>query len=409
MPLRRALVTGLGAVTPLGHDVAGFWRELVRGNRAMRRITRFDPSGLRNENAGEVRDWSFDPVAYGLASPPDPACQFLLTAAAEALHDAGLGPDSVERSRIGATMATNFGGAVSWEQYLASVLEGEPRPDAFEAFAFDAAVDLVRQVFDVRGPMSLLSIACASGSAAIGLGLDLIRHGRADVVLCGGYDALAESPLAGLSVLRTMTPDDILPFSANRSGTLFGEGAGVMVLEEAELADARGARAYCEVLGSWQNNNAYHLTAPDPGGHGMIRVLSKAIEDAGLKPHDIDYINAHGTGTQYHDPEETHAIKTVLGDHAHEIPVSSIKGAIGHLMGAAGLVEAVATTKAIETGMVPPTMNDGAADPQMDLDFVVNRSRPAQVSCAASISAGIGGGNACVVFGRYAGGRGGQS
>jgi len=388
----------------MGTGVAPLWQGLIDNRRAMRRITRFDPTGLRNERGGQVREWSFEPSGFGLAQAPDEATQFLLVASREALNDAGLAgePESqahaVRPERFGAVLATNFGGAMSWERFVAGWLGGDTPARGFEEFCFDTALDYLCRCFGLRGPCSLLSIACASGSASVGAALDMIRYGRADVMLCGGHDTLSPSLLGGLSVLRTMSPDDILPFSANRSGTLFGEGAGVLVLESLKHAQARGARMYCEVMGSWQDNNAYHLTAPDPGGKGMIRVLAEAIRDGGLQPTDIDYINAHGTGTEYHDPEETHAIKHVLGDHAYRVPVSSIKGAIGHLMGAAGAVEAIAAVKAIETDVVPPTMNDAAADPQMDLDFVVNASRPHPVHCAASISAGVGGSNACVVF-----------
>lgn len=395
---RRAVITGLGAVTPFGSGVGEFWSGLVENRRGIARISKFDPTGLRNETAGQVRDWRFEPAEFGLEAEPDEASQFLLAATREAMSDAGLvvKPDDVPCA--GAVLSTNFGGAPSWETFVAGLLADDPSPAAFREFCFDTALDHVCRVFGLAGPATLLSIACASGAAAIGLGLDMIRGGRAEVMLCGGHDALAHSSLAGLSVLRTITPDDILPFSANRSGTLFGEGAGMVVVEELERARARGARIYCEVAGSWQNNNAYHLTAPDAGGKGMIRVLAEALRDAEAQPEEVDYINAHGTGTEYHDPEETGAIKAVLGDHAYRVPVSSIKGAIGHLMGAAGAVEAIATVKAIETGILPPTINDGVADPLMDLDFVVNASRPAQVNCAACISAGIGGSNACVVL-----------
>lgn len=388
----------MGAVTPFGEGVSALWSGLVENRRAIRRITKFDPTGLRNETAGEVREWRFEPAGFGLEAAPDEATQFLLCAAREAARDAGLVVTPNEAARAGAALSTNFGGAPSWEGFVAGLLAGAPSPAAFREFLFHASLDYLCRVYGLGGPATLLSIACASGAAAIGMGLDLIRCGRADVMLCGGHDALAHSSLAGLSVLRTITPNDILPFSANRSGTLFGEGAGMVVLEELERARARGARIYCEVAGSWQNNNAYHLTAPDVGGKGMVRVLAEALRDAEAQPEDIDYINAHGTGTEYHDPEETDAIKAVLGDHAYRVPVSSIKGAIGHLMGAAGAVEAIATIKAIETGVVPPTINDGVADPQMDLDFVVNASRAAAVNCAACISAGIGGSNACVVL-----------
>ncbi len=400
--MERVVVTGLGAVTPFGAGVDRLWRGLTQNRRAIDRITKFDPTGLRSQRGGQVWAWEFSPQAFGLQSAPDEATQFALTAASEALAEAGLSPDSMDPGRAGAVLATNFGGAVSWEEFVAGRLAARPSAEAFEEFAFDTALDHLCNLFDLQGPCSLLSIACASGTAAIGCGLDMIRYGRADVMLCGGHDALSPSTLGGLSVLRTMTAEDIQPFSANRSGTLFGEGAGILVLEALPHARARGAKILCEVMGSWQDNNAYHLTAPDPGGKGMIRVLSEALRDGQMAPTDIDYINAHGTGTEYHDPEETHAIKQVLGQHAYRIPVSSIKGAIGHLMGAAGAVEAVATVKTIQTDLLPPTINDGVADPDMDLDFVVNASRSQPVHCAASISAGVGGSNACVVFREFA-------
>jgi 3-oxoacyl-[acyl-carrier-protein] synthase II len=398
--MRRAVVTGLGAVTALGAGVPGFWQGLLECRRALARVQRFDPTGLRNERAGEVRDWRFDPAALGLDHAPDLATQFALQAAAEALTDAGLSPlpPTLDSRRAALCLATNFGAANSWDAYLAGLTAGAPDPALFRESCFESALTHCAEAFGIRGPASVLSIACASGSAALGQALDTIRHGRADVCLAGGYDALAPGFLAGLSVLRTMSADDILPFSANRSGTLFGEGAGMLVVEDLDHARARGARLYAEVAGSWQDNNAYHLTAPDPGGNGMVRVLAEALRDSGLEPAAVDYVNAHGTGTEYHDPEETRAILAVLGDHAGEIPVSSIKGAIGHLMGAAGAVEAVATVMAMQTGIVPPTLNDGAADPAMDLDFVVNAPRAHPVRCAVSLSAGIGGGNACVAF-----------
>ncbi len=398
----RVAVTGLGVVCCLGKNVPDFWRALTAGERGIARIQRFDPTGLRNEKAGEVRDWEFDAAAFGLPQAPDLATQFLLVAAREALGDADLSPGAGDPARFGAVLATNFGGSCSWEEFVAGWTAGAPSRRAFEEFRFEGALRHVRRIFGLRGPGGVLSIACAAGTAALGAGLDLIRYGRADRVLCAGHDAFAPSHLAGLSVLRTMSPHDILPFSANRSGTLFGEGAAALVLERLDLAQARGARVQAELLGSWQNNNAYHLTAPDPGGGGMIAVLAEALRDAGAPPEELDYINAHGTGTEYHDPEETHAIETVLGPHAREIPVSSIKGATGHLMGAAGVLEAVATVKTIETGVVPPTMNDGVADPRMSLNFVVNAAQHKQVRCAASISAGIGGSNACVVLRRAA-------
>ncbi|MEN6301094.1 MAG: beta-ketoacyl-[acyl-carrier-protein] synthase family protein [Armatimonadia bacterium] len=388
--MNRVVVTGLGAVTPLGLDVTTFWQRLCAGERGMKRLSRFDPTGLRNENGGEINDWTFDPSAYGLQDAPDLAVQFLLHAAGEALGDAGLRGAPA----IGAVLSTNFGGGLAWEDFCR---DGSPLD--FDDFAFHTALDCLAHAFDLTGPLSLLSIACASGAAAVGYAFDLIRAGKAEAMLAGGHDVLSPSPLSGLSVLHTITAEDIRPFSADRSGTMFGEGAALLVLESLDSARARGAGIYAEVLGSWQNNNAYHLTAPDKGGAGMARVLGGALNDAQLDAAKLDHINAHGTGTKPHDVAETEAIKSVLGGHAYEIPVCSIKGAIAHLMGAAGAVEALACVKTIETGMVPPTVNYREQDPECDLDYVPNEAREDTVRYAATISAGVGGSNACVVFG----------
>ena len=397
--MNRVVVTGLGAVTPLGHEVKTFWSRLIAGERGLKRLTRFDPTGLRNEIGGEVWDWQFEPGAFGLTIAPDLATQFLLQAAREALADAALseGPASGGPA-IGAVLSTNFGGAIAWEDYCRGYFAGAPTED-FAEFAFQSALGHLRRTFGLEGPLSLLSIACASGAAAIGSAADLIRDGKAAVMLAGGHDTLSPTPLSGLSTLHTITADDIRPFSADRSGTLFGEGAALLVLESLDHAQQRGARIYAEVLGSWQNNNAYHLTAPDKGGAGMARVLGGALDDARLPAERLDYINAHGTGTKPHDAAETEAIKHVLGPHAYEIPVTSIKGSIAHLMGAAGAIEAVATVKTIETGNIPPTLNYREADPECDLDYVPNEGREGVVRYAATISAGVGGSNACVVFG----------
>ncbi|MCE5239286.1 beta-ketoacyl-[acyl-carrier-protein] synthase family protein [bacterium] len=428
--MKRVVVTGLGAVTPLGQSVPVFWQRLCAGERGLRRISRFDPTGLRNELGGEVCDWRFDTESFGLMQAPDLATQFLLQAAREAVGDAGLeGRGTSPRPTVGAVLSTNFGGGESWEEWCRVLRDGAPftpplrggqggdavLPPApscarsrarkgggngpFTEFAFHTALGHLREVFGLEGPLSLLSIACASGAAAIGYALDLIRAGEATAMLAGGHDALAPTPLSGLSTLHTITAEDIRPFSADRSGTLFGEGAAVLMLEELEHARARGAHVYAEVLGSWQNNNAYHLTAPDPGGAGMARVLESALADAGLPPEQLEYINAHGTGTKPHDAAETEAIKTVLGTHAYEIPVSSIKGAIAHLMGAAGAIEAIATVQTIATDVVPPTVNYREPDPECDLNIVPNVAQEASVQYAATISAGVGGSNACVVFG----------
>ncbi|MEA3400861.1 MAG: beta-ketoacyl-[acyl-carrier-protein] synthase family protein [Armatimonadota bacterium] len=396
---RRAVITGMGVVSCLGHDLDAFWQGLIENRSGIDTIDRFDPDGLRNERAGQVRNFDFQPADFGLDAAPDLATQFLLVAAREALGRADIAPCGERDPAFGAVYATNFGGSNAWEEYVAGLLEGEVRPGSFQEFAFGRAAAHACEAFGIGGPCTLLSVACASGAAAIGAAVDMIRVGEAEAVLVGCHDALAPTPLSGLSVLRTMTDEMIRPFSADRSGTLFGEGGAALVIEELGRARERGADIGCEVLGWAENNNAYHITAPDQGGAGMTRVVREAIEDAGVDPATIDYVNAHGTGTQPHDPAEVQAIKAVLGERAWEIPVSSIKGAVGHMMGAAGAAEAIATAMAITEGIVPPTLNYREPDPECDLDHVPNESRPAEVSRAISISAGIGGNNACVVLG----------
>ena len=400
----RAVITGLGAVTCVGGGVEGLWEGLLAGRRGLSEFAKFDPTGLRNSLCGQVRDWAFTPAEFGLHEAPDEAAQFLLVAAAEAIADAGLSErlhaGAERRPEVGLCIASNFAGAVSWEQYLPSVLAKEPSLEQFAQFSFGNALSLCRDVFGAAGPASQLSMACASGTACIGLAAELIREGQAEVVIAGGYDSLAASPLSGLSLLRTITDDDLYPFSANRSGTLFGEGAGVLIVESLQHARARGARCYCEVLGSWQNNNAYHLTAPDEGGAGMARVLAGALGKAGVAPERVAHINAHGTGTEYHDVAETQAIKSVLGAAAYEATVVSIKGAISHLMGAAGSVEGIVAALSMFHQVVPPTVNYGEPDPECDLDYVVDGRREQRIDYAASISAGIGGDNACIILGR---------
>jgi 3-oxoacyl-[acyl-carrier-protein] synthase II len=396
---KRVVITGLGCVTPLGTRVQDFWRRLVGGERAIARIERFDPEGLRNEKAGEVKGWQFSAEDFGLAAVPSLASQFALHAAREALLDAGL-PVFLDNVEAGAVLSTNFGGADLWEEYVDCFLAGDPRSELFRGFSFDGTGRLFREALGIRGSVRTVSMACSSGTVAIGLGADMVRSGRVRVAVAGGHDCLALTPLAGLSNLRTITPDDIKPFSADRSGTIFGEGAGYVVLEDLENARLRGARVYAEVLGWWENNNGYHMTAPDREAEGMTAALFHCLRASGMGAEEVDYINAHGTGTEYHDPAETLAIKKVLGPRAYEIPVSSIKGAVGHLMGAAGAVEAIATALAIYMSEVPPTANYTEPDPECDLDYVPNRGRKACVRRAVSISAGIGGNNACVALGR---------
>ncbi|HOF90026.1 MAG TPA: beta-ketoacyl-[acyl-carrier-protein] synthase family protein [Armatimonadota bacterium] len=416
--MRRVVVTGMGIVSCLGNDVETVWQGLLAGRSGIAPMTRWNPDGLRNPRMGEVKDFPWD-------DEHDEATQFALYAAGRALNDAGLScsengdspggnrvnhPVTAVRgtvpifARIGLVSSTNFGGASAWDQYLACLRAGAVNAETaelFTEFTFSRTAALIRERHGLAGPARVLSLSCSSGTAAIGQGLDLIRLGKADAVLCEGHDSLAVPSLAGLSILRTITAEELRPFDARRSGTIFGEGCGALVLESLERAEARGAAIYGEVLGYAVNNNAYHLTAPDKAGDGIVAVLRAALRDAGVTGDAVDYVNAHGTGTAYFDVTETTAVKTVLGDRAYRIPISSIKPAIGHMMAAAGSAEAIATLCALRDGIIPPTLNHEQPDPDCDLDYVPGRARRQPIRTALSISSGIGGNNAAVVLRRW--------
>jgi 3-oxoacyl-(acyl-carrier-protein) synthase len=348
-------------------------------------------------------DWSL----YGDEGDCDEASQFAFAAAYEAIADAHISP--LDLSPAGLVFSTNFAGAASWEFVCEQAREdnseagGSVDAELFQQFTPQHAVDYTAQHLEINGPRVTLTNACSSGGNAIGLACDWLRLGRCDIALAGGHDGLGLSSLAGLSILRTISPDECRPFDANRNGTIFGEGAGILVLETWESAQRRNAKVYAEVLGWAVNNNAYHLTAPDKEGAGLHAVMTGALRDADIAPDDIDYINAHGTGTQYNDLAETQAIKRVLGEHAAQVPVSSIKAATSHTMAAAGALEAIATTYALLEGILPPTLNYQAPDPECNLDYVPNIARQlegdARPRIALSNSSGIGGNNACLVLG----------
>lgn len=392
--MNRILVTGLGCITPLGNDVPTFWQGLISGRTGIAPLTKLDTTGLRNETGGEVRD--FDWSRYGEDGDCDEASQFAFAAAHEAVVDAHL--TDFDLRDAGIVFSTNFGGAASWEAVCEMAIGGESDSELFRQFTPEHAADYTAERLAIEGPRLTLSNACSSGGNAIGLACDWLRLGRCSIALAGGHDGLGLSSLAGLSILRTISPDLCRPFDKNRNGTIFGEGAGILVLETWESAMRRNAKVYAEVVGSAVNNNAYHLTAPDKGGAGLREVMEKALSDAQIGPEQIDYINAHGTGTQYNDLAETQAIKAVLGTRAVNVPISSIKAATSHTMAAAGALEAIATIQAIVEGTLPPTLNYQTPDEECDLDYVPNQARTAAIRTAISNSSGIGGNNASLVL-----------
>lgn len=391
----RIVVTGMGVVSPLGSSVEDFWASACAGTCGIRDITRFSTKDFPFSRAGEMTAFSF-PSSLGL--PPkdtDRATQFMMTAAAEAVAKAGLA--GVEET--GVVLATNFGGVSVAEDFISYAMGNVKEPQGvFSELSFQNGADRVADLWHFRGPRGMLSLSCASGGAAIGYAVDLIRAGRAPAVLTGGYDALSRFAWSGLSVLRTMSKEAVRPFDKNRDGTIFSEGAGALVVEELEQARNRGATIYAEVVGHGLNNNAYHMTAPAKEGAGSAAVMRMALDDGGLKPTDVDHINAHGTGTKPNDVTETQALKTVFGDHARRMPITSIKSSLGHMMGAAGSVEAIASILSIRDGVVPPTTNFRDADPECDLDYVTNTKREMKIRTVLSNSAGIGGCNAAVIF-----------
>lgn len=396
----RVVVTGMGAVSCLGPDVASFWDGLAAGRSGIAPIRKYDSAGIRNPEAGEVYELPAGRLPEW-ATALDEAARFALAAASEAADAAGVIPGDLG-VKTGVILATNFGGAGTFQQWASCYLEEKPAPELFNQALMPVATDAVANYLGARGPRATLSLSCSSGAAAIGLAADWIRLGRADRVIAGGYDALTLYSLAGLSCLRTVTTGKLRPFDKNRSGTVFGDGAGILVLESENAAEARGAEPLGVVAGWASNNNAYHLTAPESKGAGYIQVMEAACRDAHRSAEDIGYINAHGTGTKYNDPAETAAIHAFLGSRAATVPVSSIKAAISHTMGAAGSLEAIATLMAIRTGILPPTLNWEERDPDCDLDYIPNEARHEAVTCAASLSSGIGGNNAALILEKYA-------
>lgn len=396
------VVTGMGVVSPVGQDVDAFWAALCAGESGIAELTRFDTDGFSFTRGGEVKAWT----------PPDDwpdrlrnaalASQFMLAAAEQAVHDAGLHATPEHRRDMAVVLSTNFGGMEHGEALLEAVWNNAAvRGNDVREYTFQSCADHVSAAWQAAGPRLVLSLSCASGTAALAVGAGLIRSGRAQVVLTGGYDALSRFAWSGLSALRTMTKDEIRPFDKDRSGTLFSEGAGAVIIESADHARRRGARAYADVAGCATNNNAHHLTAPAPEGAGSARVMQEALAEAGLTGADVNHVNAHGTATRHNDPTEAHALHTALGpDVARNVPVTSIKSMTGHMMGAAGSVEAIASVLSIRDGIVPPTIHFRELEPDCELSVVANERRQTPIRTVLSNSAGIGGCNAALLLKR---------
>jgi 3-oxoacyl-[acyl-carrier-protein] synthase II len=411
---RRVVITGLGALTPLGNDVRSSWDGLIAGESGAGPITLFDSTDFPVTFACEVKD--FDPsvwVDHKQARRMDRFAQMIVAAARQAESDCGL-DIAKESDRVGAAIATGIGGLKSFQDCHDTLRERGPdrvNPFAIPAIIPNMGAGWVSMELGTKGPLMSECTACAASNMAIGDGTDAIRLGRADVMFCGGTEAAVNKVgIAGFGAMRALSRrnDDpkraSRPFDAARDGFVMGEAAAVLVLEELEHAKARGAKIYAEVVGYGVSADASHITEPDPTGVNPARALKMAMGDAGVTPEEIDYINAHATSTPIGDSSETRVIKLAMGEEqAYRIPVSGTKGATGHCLGAAGAIEAMFTTLAVHEGVLPPTINYDTPDPECDLDYVPNVARKADVKIAVNNSFGFGGHNACVVLRRLEG------
>ncbi|MEP0805562.1 MAG: beta-ketoacyl-ACP synthase II [Chloroflexota bacterium] len=411
---RRVVVTGMGCISPVGNTVEETWNSLLAGKSGAGPITLFDASRHKTRFAAEVK--GFDPVAvFGNreARKMDRFTQFATVAALEALAQARLTIDDSNRHRVGIVIGTGIGGIGTIMEQVEVLRERGPErisPFLVPMMISDSAAGMLAIRFGARGPNMALATACASGNNAIGEALEMIRRGSADVMIAGASEgALVSLAMAGMNVMGALSTrnDDPLtasrPFDKNRDGFLMGEGAGILVLESLEHAQARGASILAEISGYGTTDDAYHISAPAENGAGAAMSMRLALEDAGLQVTDIDYINAHGTSTPLNDKSETAAIKTVFGGQAYKIPVSSTKSMTGHLLGASGAVEAVFSILAMREGVIPPTINYQTPDPECDLDYVPNQPRKAVIRHAMSNSFGFGGHNATLVFSQFEG------
>jgi 3-oxoacyl-[acyl-carrier-protein] synthase II len=412
--LRRVVITGLGAVTPIGNDVSQYWEGLRSGRNGVAGITLFDASRHACRFAAEVK--GFDPS--GWLEPKeskrwDRFCQFGVVAAKQAVAHAGLTIDASNQHRVGVAIGSGVGGLLMMETQ-AQVLH-ERGPDRVSPFCVpmmipNMATGLAAIALGAKGPSTAVATACAAGSNAIGDAFRLIQLGLADAMVCGGAEsAITPLGVAGFASAKALSfrNDDPAtasrPFDAERNGFVIGEGAGVLVIESLEHAQARGATVLAEIVGYGMTCDAHHITAPSPGGVGGAEAIRLAIQDAKLAAVDVDYINAHGTSTPANDKNESSAIKSALGERAHQIPVSSTKSMTGHLLGGSGGIEAVAAVLAIQHQVVPPTINYHNPDPDCDLDYVPNEAREAKVDVVLSNSFGFGGHNVCLAFRRLSG------
>lgn len=411
---KRVVVTGMGAITPVGIGVNEFWQSLLAGKSGITKCTRFDASEYATQIAGEVKD--FEPGNYmdkKEARRMDRNTQFAIASAKMAIEDSGLNLDQEDRNRIGTLIGTGIGGMETLHDQYKTLFEKGPNrvsPFFVPMMIANMASGQTSITFGLQGPCTCVVTACATATNSIGEAFKIIQRGDADVMVCGGTEAtISQAAMAGFCAMKAMStrndePEKASrPFEAGRDGFVMGEGSGVVVIETLDHALARGARIYAELIGYGTNADAFHITAPAPEGAQAAKCMALAINDAGIKPSDVDYINAHGTSTPLNDKNETLAIKALFGDHAPKLAVSSTKSMTGHLLGAAGGVEFIASVMSVVNDMVHPTINYENPDPELDLDYVPNKARKQTVNVALSNSFGFGGHNATLIVKKYVG------
>ena len=418
MELKRVVVTGLGAVTPLGNSVPETWNNIINGVSGAGPITHFDASKFKTQFACEVKN--FDPSLYfdrKEVRKVDMYAQYAIAAAKEAVESSGIDLDKIDRNEVGVIMAAGIGGILTFEQEVGYYYANEDKGPKFNPFFIpkmisDIAAGQISIIYGFRGPNYSTTSACASATNALIDAFNYIRLGQANIILAGGSEAaITPAGVGGFNAMTALSTrnDDAQhasrPFSASRDGFVIGEGGGCLILEELEHALARGANIICEIIGGGLSADAYHMTATHPEGLGAKLVMERALRNAGVKPQDIDYINVHGTSTPVGDVSEAKAIKEVFGEHVYKLNISSTKSMTGHLLGAAGAIESIFSILSIVNGIVPPTINhaEGDDDPEIDynLNFTFNKAQKRTVNIAISNTFGFGGHNACAVFKKY--------
>jgi len=409
---RRVVVTGIGLITPLGSGIQQTWEAICKGASGIDYITSFDASDFPVQVAGEVKDFNpEDFIERKEIKKMDLFIQYALGAGVMAMEDAGLKVTNENADRVGVIVGAGIGGINTIERYHSVLLDSGHRrisPFFIPMLITNMAAGQISMRFGARGPNSCVTTACAAGTHSIGDAFKIIQRGDADAMIAGGSEsAITPLTIAGFANMKALSSRNDAPqkasrpFEVERDGFVIAEGAGLLVLEDLESARRRGARIYAEIIGYGLTADAYHMTSPDPQGRGVVNCMRMALRDAGVAPEAIDYINAHGTSTPYNDKHETTAIKQVFGEHAHNLAVSSTKSMTGHLLGAAGGLEAAFCALALTEGIIPPTINYEHPDPECDLDYVPNYARHANLTTVLSNSFGFGGTNACIVLKKY--------